>query len=109
MIKLKIITRAHFPSRPPFFHSPSETDLFKFLKAKKGGLMGNDIKWNFTKVRGKKRKKEIFNQSRPLSRSLTPVFLLLPQFLVDRNGNVVGRYPSTTAPEAIEADIKKYI
>ena len=36
--------------------------------------------------------------------------LLAPlQFLVDRTGNVVGRYPSTTTPEAIEADIKKYI
>ena len=32
-------------------NGPAETDLFKFLKAKKGGIMGNDIKWNFTKVR----------------------------------------------------------
>lgn len=57
----------------------NQTDLYAFLKSKKGGIMGNDIKWNFAK------------------------------FLVDRQGNVVGRYPSTTAPEAIEADIKKYV
>lgn len=57
----------------------NQTDLYAFLKSKKGGIMGNDVKWNFAK------------------------------FLVDRQGNVVGRYPSTTAPESIEADIKKYV
>ena len=36
----------------------------------------NDIKWNFTK------------------------------FLVDRNGNVVGRYAPTTTPEEMEERIK---
>jgi glutathione peroxidase len=38
-----------------------------------------DIKWNFTK------------------------------FLVDREGNVVGRYSPTTKPEELEEEIKKYI
>ena len=38
-----------------------------------------DIKWNFTK------------------------------FLVDRQGNVVGRYSPTTKPEDLEEEIKKYI
>lgn len=50
--------------------------LFKFLKREKGGLMGSDIKWNFTK------------------------------FLVDRTGNVVKRYAPTVTPDKIESDIK---
>ena len=53
-----------------------EKPLWSYLKAKQGGILGNDIKWNFSK------------------------------FLVDRQGNVVKRYPSTTAPLQIEADIK---
>jgi glutathione peroxidase-family protein len=36
--------------------------MFDWLKAQKGGLFGNDIKWNFSK------------------------------FLVDKEGNVVGRW-----------------
>ena len=39
----------------------------------------NDIRWNFTK------------------------------FLVDREGNVVGRYAPTTKPEDIEKDVLKYL
>ncbi|EFN52049.1 hypothetical protein CHLNCDRAFT_49115 [Chlorella variabilis] len=50
--------------------------LFTYLKNQQGGLLTSDIKWNFTK------------------------------FLVDRSGNVVKRYGSTTTPMAIEADIK---
>nr|QBY35583.1 glutathione peroxidase 1 [Dunaliella salina] len=53
--------------------------LFQYLKEKKGGILNNDIKWNFSK------------------------------FLVDRQGNVVGRYPSTTKPEEIAGDIEKYL
>lgn len=49
--------------------------LFDWLKAQKGGILGNDIKWNFSK------------------------------FLVDKDGNVVKRYGSTTTPGAIEGDI----
>lgn len=50
--------------------------LFKWLKKEKGGIFGNAIKWNFTK------------------------------FLVDRKGNVQGRYAPTTPPEKIEDKIK---
>ena len=49
--------------------------LYKFLKAKKSGLLGNKIKWNFTK------------------------------FLVDKNGNVVSRFSPTTSPQDIEKHI----
>ena len=57
-------------------NGPGELPLWTFLKAKQGGLLGSDIKWNFTK------------------------------FLVDRNGNVVSRYAPTSPPLAFENDIK---
>jgi len=57
----------------------NEAPLYTWLKSQKGGLLGNKIKWNFTK------------------------------FLVDREGKVVGRYDSTTKPEKIEGDIKKLL
>lgn len=58
----------------------SEADpLFDWLKTQKGGLLGNDIKWNFSK------------------------------FLVDKEGRVVGRYASTTSPAAIIAEIEKLL
>lgn len=51
--------------------------LFKYLTKAAPGIFGTEgIKWNFTK------------------------------FLVDRSGNVVKRYPSTTKPEDIEKDIQ---
>jgi glutathione peroxidase len=54
--------------------------LYKFLKASKGGgLLGDSIKWNFSK------------------------------FLVDKEGNVVDRYAPTTSPSKIEKDIKKLL
>lgn len=53
--------------------------LFSFLKERKGGIISNGIKWNFTK------------------------------FLVDRNGNVVKRYAPTTVPEKIEEDLQKLL
>ena len=53
----------------------NEEELWTFLKKEQGGMLGSDIKWNFTK------------------------------FLVDRNGKVVKRYGSTTAPLAVESDI----
>jgi len=56
-----------------------ELPLWSYLKSKKGGLMGDDIKWNFSK------------------------------FIVDRNGTVVSRHPSTTAPLALEEEIKKLL
>lgn len=53
----------------------NENELFKFLKKAKKGLLGNDIKWNFTK------------------------------FLVNKEGEVVGRYAPTVKPEEIEKEI----
>jgi glutathione peroxidase len=50
--------------------------LYKFLKSEKGGLLGDNIKWNFTK------------------------------FLVDKQGNVVERFAPTTTPEAISSKIE---
>lgn len=49
--------------------------LFQWLRSESGGLLGDAIKWNFTK------------------------------FLVDREGRVVRRYAPTVEPAAIEADI----
>lgn len=51
--------------------------LFKYLKSEKGGVLSNEIKWNFTK------------------------------FLVNRDGKVIARYAPTTAPSKIEKDIEK--
>ena len=53
--------------------------LYKWLKQQKGGVMGNNLKWNFTK------------------------------FLVDREGNVVDRFGSATTPEKIDAKVKELI
>lgn len=50
----------------------NEDPLFTFLKKEKGTLLGSNIKWNFTK------------------------------FLIDRQGNVVGRYSPTDKPEKLE-------
>jgi len=50
--------------------------LFQWLKAEKPGLFGlKRVKWNFEK------------------------------FLVDHNGQVIGRWASTTKPESLEPDI----
>jgi glutathione peroxidase len=51
--------------------------VFELLKSKKGGLLGDTIKWNFTK------------------------------FLVAKDGKVVDRYAPTTPPERIAADIER--
>ena len=51
--------------------------LYQWLKTEKGGLLGDAIKWNFTK------------------------------FLVGRDGTVIKRYGSTTKPEKIASDIEK--
>lgn len=53
--------------------------LFTFLKKQRGGFLGNDIKWNFTK------------------------------FLVSREGNVIERYAPVTKPEKIEKNILKLL
>ncbi len=51
--------------------------VYKFLKSEKGGLLGDAIKWNFTK------------------------------FLIDKQGNVVERYAPMTTPDHIAGDIEK--
>lgn len=53
--------------------------LFQWLKTQKGGLLNDDIKWNFTK------------------------------FLIDRQGNVIKRYAPQTNPENIAQDIEKLL
>lgn len=54
--------------------------LYRFLKKEATGVMGSEkVKWNFTK------------------------------FLVSREGQVIRRYPPTTKPEAIRADIEKLL
>jgi glutathione peroxidase len=53
--------------------------IFKFLKSEKGGLLGDNIKWNFTK------------------------------FLVDKKGTVVERFAPMTSPAAIGPQIEKLL
>lgn len=50
--------------------------LYEYLTNEKAGLLGKEIKWNFTK------------------------------FLIDRQGNVVKRFASTVTPEKMEKQIK---
>lgn len=57
----------------------NEAPLYTYLKSKKGGVLGRNIKWNFTK------------------------------FLIDRKGNVVERYAPTTTPDKIEDKIKELL
>jgi glutathione peroxidase len=54
----------------------NESPLFAWLKAQKKGILGDAVKWNFTK------------------------------FLIDRHGEVVARFAPTTAPETIEKQIE---
>lgn len=53
----------------------NEDPLYTFLKSQKGGALGKKVKWNFTK------------------------------FLVDRDGNVVGRFAPTETPEQLDLKI----
>ncbi len=57
----------------------NQTELYKYLKSAKKGLITGDIKWNFTK------------------------------FLVDKEGNVVDRFAPQKTPFAIEPQIKKLL
>ncbi|GAA5835080.1 hypothetical protein JCM9279_007194 [Rhodotorula babjevae] len=52
-------------------------EVFKFLKPKAKGLLGERVNWNFSK------------------------------FLVDKNGDVLHRYAPTTKPDALAKDIEK--
>jgi glutathione peroxidase len=51
--------------------------VFQWLRKQKGGLLGDKIRWNFTK------------------------------FLVGKDGTVLARYAPTTTPAKITADIEK--
>ncbi len=53
--------------------------IFKFLRSAKSGMLGNKIKWNFTK------------------------------FLVDGDGKVIKRFGSTTKPEKLTKEIEKLL
>lgn len=53
--------------------------LYQYLKKQKRGALGSRIQWNFTK------------------------------FLVDRQGNVVGRYAPDVKPEELKPDIEKLL
>lgn len=57
----------------------NEEPLYTYLKKQKNGIMGNNIKWNFTK------------------------------FLVDKKGNVVERFAPTVEPIKIEEYISKLL
>jgi glutathione peroxidase len=56
-------------------NGPDAHPLYAWLKTQKGGLLGDGIKWNFTK------------------------------FLLDRAGEVRGRYAPTAKPESLAKDI----
>lgn len=55
------------------------TPIFKYLKKNLRGLLGSNIKWNFTK------------------------------FLISPDGKPIKRYSSTTKPKKIDKDIKKML
>lgn len=57
----------------------NEEPLYRYLKDQAGGVLGDDIKWNFTK------------------------------FLVDREGKVVKRYASQKTPRKIGEEIEKLL
>lgn len=57
----------------------NESPVYTFLKKEKGGVLGSNIKWNFTK------------------------------FLLDRDGNVVKRFAPVDTPEKIEEKIKELL
>lgn len=56
-----------------------ENPLYTYLKKEQGGVLGNQIKWNFTK------------------------------FLVDREGRVIKRFAPMIKPQKIEEDIQKIL
>ena len=56
---------------------PEAHVIFRYLTNNSKGILGNGIKWNFTK------------------------------FLINKKGEVINRYAPTTKPEDIEQDIEK--
>ncbi|MBW9206606.1 glutathione peroxidase [Mumia sp. zg.B17] len=60
-------------------NGPEAHPLYQWLRDQKSGVLGDRIKWNFTK------------------------------FLIDPEGNVVDRYAPTTKPEDLADDIEKLL
>lgn len=61
-------------------NGPGTHPLYTYLKSQAKGLLGSEkIKWNFTK------------------------------FLINRDGQVIKRYPPTAKPEAIRTDIEQLL
>jgi glutathione peroxidase len=56
-----------------------ESPLYTWLKGQKGGVLNDNIKWNFTK------------------------------FLINRDGEVIGRFSPTKTPAALEKEIAEAI
>jgi glutathione peroxidase len=56
-----------------------QSPLFAFLKNEKKGILGSDIKWNFTK------------------------------FLINKQGEVVKRFAPTDTPEKIDKHVVKLL
>ena len=57
-------------------NGPGAHPLYQWLRSEQGGMIGDKIRWNFTK------------------------------FLIDTDGTVVNRYGSTTTPDQIADDIE---
>ncbi|XP_043687284.1 probable glutathione peroxidase 2 [Telopea speciosissima] len=82
--EIKEVACTMFKAEFPIFdkvevNGKNAAPIYKHLKSEKGGILGDSIKWNFTK------------------------------FLVDKNGKVVERYAPTTAPLKIEKDIQNLL
>ncbi len=60
-------------------NGPNAAPLFKYLKDRQGGVLGDNIKWNFTK------------------------------FLVDRDGEVIDRFAPTVTPAKLEDRVKEVL
>jgi len=60
-------------------NGPNAHPVFKYLKSKLGGILGSNIKWNFTK------------------------------FVIDKNGKPVKRFAPTTKPEKMESYLRKIL
>jgi glutathione peroxidase len=82
--EIKNFCSLHFKVTFPLFEKievkgPEAHPLYKHLTQQKKGILGEDIRWNFTK------------------------------FLVDAKGNVVERFAPTTSPARLESKIVQLI
>ncbi|XP_021895613.1 probable glutathione peroxidase 2 [Carica papaya] len=82
--EIKEVVCSVFKAEFPIFakidvNGKNAAPFYNFLKSQKGGILGNSIKWNFTK------------------------------FLVNKQGKVVERYSPNTSPLKIEKDIQNLL